>query len=67
MREEACFLDDITDTAAEADRIGFGGGAAFDKNVTLRRDEHAIDELQEGGLAAAAAAEENDGFGARDC
>ena len=64
MREETSFLDNVSNTATEADGIGFGGGAAFDKDLPLRRDEQAIYEFEQRGFAAAAAAEKDDGFAA---
>lgn len=66
MRKEAGFLNDVADTAAKMNGIRFGGGTAFNEDVPLRRGEHAIDEFEEGGFAAAAAAEENEGFAARN-
>ena len=59
MRKEACFLNDVANAAPEADGIGFGGGAAFDEDLSLRRDEHAVYESEQGGFAAAATAEED--------
>jgi hypothetical protein len=66
MRKESRFLDDVTDSAAETDGIAVSGGAAFDEDLSLRGDEHAIDELEQSGFAAAAAAKENEGFAARN-
>ncbi len=64
--EEARFLDDVADATAEANGIGFGGGATFDENLALRRDEHAIYEFEQRSFAAAAAAQEDESFAARD-
>jgi len=64
MWKETCLLNDVADASAEMDGIGFGGGAALDKNLTSRGKQHAIDKLQEGGFAAAATAEEDEGFAA---
>ncbi len=66
MGKETGLLNDVTDAAAKLDRIALGGGSTFDKDLSLRWDEHAIDELEESGLAAAAATEEDEGFPARD-
>jgi hypothetical protein len=45
MRKEARLLNDIADATAEMDGIGVSGGAAFDKNLPLRRHKHAINKL----------------------
>jgi hypothetical protein len=44
MWKETGLLNDVADAAAEMDGIGVSGGAAFDKNLSLRGDEHAINE-----------------------
>ena len=36
MREEAGFLDDVTDAAAETNGVPFGGGAVLDADFPLR-------------------------------
>jgi len=66
MRKKACLLNNVPNRTAETDGIVVGGGPAFDKNMSLRWQEHAIDEPQKSGFAAAAAAEEDQGFAGRD-
>ena len=66
MWEQASFLNDVADPATESDGIAFGGRAAFDEHLPLRRDEHAVDEFKERGFAAAAASQENQGLPYRD-
>ncbi len=63
MGEKASFLNDITDAAAEADRVPLGGGATVDEHCSRSGKEQAIDELEESGLSASAAAEEDESFG----
>jgi len=66
MWEEAGVLNDIADAAAEADGVPSGSGAAVDQNFPFRGKKHSIDEPEQGGLAAAAAAEEDNGFSLRN-
>ena len=62
MGEEAGFLNNVADTAAETDRIAIGGGAALDNDLTFGGKQQAIDKFEKGGFAAAAATEENESF-----
>jgi hypothetical protein len=55
MGEKACFLNYITDAAAEANGIPFGGGATADDDLACGGNEETIDEFKQRGLAAAAA------------
>ncbi len=66
MRKKSRFLNNVADAAAETDGIPSGGGAAFDEDLPAGGDEHAIDEAEERGLAAAAAAEENESLAGRN-
>ncbi len=59
MRKETCFLYDVADAAAEADGITIGSGTTLNENLALRRYEHAIDEFEQGGFAAAAATQKD--------
>ena len=62
--KESDFLDDVSDHAAQADYVPLVEGAAVhvDRACALRKQ--AIDELQGGGLARAAAAQQHQGFAA---
>ena len=60
VRKKAGFLNDVADVTAKTDGIPDGGGAAFHQNFSGGRHEHAIDEAEKSGLAAAAAAEKNE-------
>ena len=62
MGEEAGLLDDVTNAAAEPNRVPVGCGAVLDEDIALRGEQQAVDQLEEGGLAAAAAAEKDDGL-----
>ncbi len=66
MGKEAGVLNDVADAAAEADGVPSGSGAAIDQNFPVRGKEHSIDELEQRGLAAAAAPEEDEGFSLRN-
>lgn len=66
MREKASLLNDVADATAKADGVGAGRGAAGHEDLTLRGKQQAIDEFEESGFAAAAAAEEDEGLGRRD-
>ncbi len=66
MRKEAGVLNDVADATAEPYGVPSGSGAAVDQNFPVRRKKHSIDEPEQGGLAAAAAAEEDEGFSLRD-
>jgi hypothetical protein len=46
MGKETGFLDNVSNAAAEMDGIVFGGGAAFDEDLPLRRGEHAVYESE---------------------
>ena len=55
MRKEADLLNHVADRAAEADGIPFAGVDALHQNVARIRQEQAIDQLEDRGLAGAAA------------
>src|SRR5208282_6680362 len=59
VREEAGFLDDVANMAAQRDGVPSDGRAAFDLHFAAARFEQAVDELQGGRLTRAAAAEED--------
>jgi hypothetical protein len=62
MGEETRILNDVANATAEANEIPIAGRAFLDKNFARRGVKHPIDQLKEGGLAAAAAAEKNEGL-----
>jgi hypothetical protein len=64
MRKEAGILNNVADTAAKTNGIAAGGCAAFNQNLSLRGNEQAVDEPEEGGFATAAAAEKDQGLAA---
>ena len=66
MGEKACVLNYITDAAAQTDGIPIGGGATTDDDLAGGGNEKAIDEFQERGFAAAAAAEKDEGLAGSD-
>ncbi len=66
MGEKASFLNDIADAAAKTNGIPLGGGPAVDEHCSRGGKQESIDELEERGLAAAAAAEEDESFGRGD-
>jgi len=55
MGEKTCFLNYITDAAAEANGIPLGGGTTADDDLACGGNEEAIYEFKQRGLAAAAA------------
>lgn len=59
MGKETGILNNVSNAAAEMDGIVFGGGAAFDEDLPLRRGEHAIDESEKRCFATAATAQED--------
>jgi len=59
MGKETGFLNNVSNAAAEMNGIVIGGGAAFDEDLPSRGDKHAVYESEQGGFAAAAAAEED--------
>jgi hypothetical protein len=59
MGKEAGILNNVSNASAETDGVVFGGGAAFDEDLPLGRDEHAIDESEKRCFATAAAAQED--------
>jgi len=67
MGEESGFLDHVADATTEADGVPIAGGASLDLNLPIGGKQHAIDQFEEGGLAAAAAAEKDDSFSLRNC
>src|SRR5258705_5427623 len=66
MREKPCLLNNIADAAAKLDGLPFGGRALANNNLTGGGDEQTIDELEQGGFAAAAATEEHQGLAGID-
>jgi hypothetical protein len=64
--KKAGFLNNVSNATAEMNGIVFGGGPAFDEDLPLRRDEHAVYESEQGGFAAAATAEEDKSLTAWD-
>ena len=66
MGEEAGVLDNVTDAATKADGVPIGGGPALHQDLPLRGHQHSVDQFEEGGLAAAAAAQEDQGFPLRN-
>jgi hypothetical protein len=66
VREKTRFLNDITDTTAEADGVPLGRGTTVDEYCSRSGKQEAVDESEERSLAAAAAAEEDKGFAGRN-
>ena len=66
MGEEASVLNDVTDASAKADGVPIGGRAILDEDFPFRGKQHSIHQLEKSGLAAAAAAEEDEGLTVRD-
>ena len=59
MREQADFLNDITDAPAQPDRIPIDGRLAFDDHLARGGIDQAVDQLHRRGLARAAASEQH--------
>src|SRR5258708_25479856 len=59
MREKPCLLNNIADAATELDGLPLGSPPLADNNLARGGNEHTIDELEQGGFAAAAATEEH--------
>jgi hypothetical protein len=66
MREKTGVLNDIPNAATEADGIPSGGRAALNEDFPIRGKEHSVHQPEKSGLAAAAAAEEDEGLTVRD-
>ena len=62
MGKETDFLNDIADAAAKQDGIPIEDALRFDAQGASSERAQAIDEFEEGGLAAAAATQESDCF-----
>ena len=60
MGEEAGVLNDVPDAAAEADGVPLRSGAVLNENFALGRKQDSVNQFEEGGLAAAAATEEDE-------
>ena len=58
------FLEHVADVAAQIERIPLASWPAADENAAGIGHEEAVDELEDGALAGAAAADERDGFAA---
>ena len=56
VREQADFLNDVSDHAAQTDYIPFREGAAVDLDVAFALHQQTIDEFESSGFAGAAAA-----------
>jgi hypothetical protein len=59
MGEKTCVLNHIADAAAQTNGVPFGGSAATDNDLAAGGHEEAIDQFQQRGFAAAAAAQED--------
>src|SRR5437867_9874584 len=59
MGEETSVLNDVADAAAEAYGIPRTGGAILNQDFSFRGKLHPVHQFEERGLAAAAAAEED--------
>lgn len=59
VREEADFLDYITDAAPQGDQIPLGGCAAVDADFAAGGEEQAVYHLQGGGFSGAAASQQD--------
>ena len=66
MRKKAGLLNNVSNSAAEADGIGIGGGMPFDEDLALCRDEHAVYQFEKSGFAAATAAQQDESLAARN-
>lgn len=66
MGEKACVLNYIADAASQTDGIPIGGGSASNNDLAGGGHEEAIDQFQERGFAAAAAAQEHEGLAGND-
>src|SRR5690242_3530467 len=64
--KQASFLNDVSDSAAKAGWVGGKRRLAFDEHLAGGRQQHPINKAKEGSFAAATAAEEDQGFAARD-
>ena len=60
--KEAAVLDDVPHAAAQADGVPLGGRAAGKANHAARKRDQPVDRLEQGGLAGAAAAQQDDGL-----
>ncbi len=66
VREQADVLNDVTDGAAEADRVPGGLIAPVNEDLAGGRGQQKVDELERSGFAGTAAAEEDQGLAAGD-
>jgi len=66
MGEKPCVLNHIADAAAQTNGVPFGGSAATDNDLAGGGHEQAIDQFQQRGFAAAAAAQEDKGLAGSD-
>ena len=64
--EEADFLNHISDHAAQADYIPIAYRATVDLNLAFALFQQTIDEFEGRGFAGAAAAQQDQGFAAKD-
>lgn len=66
MGEKSGFLNNISNTSAKVNGIPLGGGAALHRDLPIGWQQQAIDQPQEGSLAAATAAEKNQRLAGRN-
>lgn len=66
VREEASILNNISDAAAQTDGVPITGRDALDKDLPFRGQQHSVNQLEKSGLAAAATAQEDEGFTLRN-
>ena len=62
VRQQPDFLNDVTDATAETDGVPIPQAPALHQNFSGRGDAKAVDQLQECGFAASAAAEKGNSF-----
>src|SRR5215471_19031006 len=64
--EEADFLNGVADAAAQADRVPLARGFSLDPDFAAGGNQKMIDELEGGGFAGAAFAQQNERFAGAD-
>jgi hypothetical protein len=67
VRKESRILNNIANATTETDGIPVRRRAIVDTNFPRSRNQNAVDKAEEGGLAAAAATEEDEGLTMRNC
>src|SRR5689334_1036822 len=66
MRKKACILDNVSNRTPQPDDVPIRGGASLHNHRSGSRLQQTVDQAKQSGLAASAAAQQNERFAGKD-